>query len=723
MTPKSNHAARFLAMALSAVALSGLAHAQDPHIVRKLHLYTQTTAAASVDFPGAPYEFGAQSTASGVTLHLPGGSTQAIPYDASEDAYQILTPFATKAAMDAAYPNGTYTMTGTGLPTLTMNLTTDLYPASVPQITNGTWNSGGVLVIDPTQSVTLNISNFSSYASAGVAGHESFDLQTNTNSFSKEIATQAIFGLTASATPFTSVTIPANTLTTAKVYRAQIQFDTLSTLDTTTVPSGVIGLFGAHMEFWVAALAPGTAAMPLPVLTSQPTDRAAPLGGSATFTANVVLGGSQTVDMRWYFNGVELPFNSSKYQLGQNNTAFSLTINNIAATDVGSYYFKLVDTGGIVTSNTASLTLVALSVPAITSQPQGHALATGSSVVFSVTATGGGLSLQWKKNGVVIPGATAPRYLISNAQPADAGSYTVTATNGSGTATSTGATLTVAGSGDPGRLVNASVRIVSGTGADVLIVGFVTGGSGTSGSKQLLIRGIGPTLTGFGVPGAMVDPFLEIIPSGGTVAIASNDNWGGDALVVAKANAIGAFAFPSTTSKDSALLTTLAAGVYSAKISGVGSTTGTVLAEMYDANPSVYNPTTPRIINLSARATMANDNPLIAGFVIGGSTAKTLMIRAIGPTLTGFGVPGAMADPSLEIIPGGGTVAIVSNDNWGGAAILTSTGNSVGAFALTDSASKDAVILVTLDPGVYSAKVLGVNNASGITLIEVYEIP
>jgi hypothetical protein len=223
----------------------------------------------------------------------------------------------------------------------------------------------------------------------------------------------------------------------------------------------------------------------------------------------------------------------------------------------------------------------------------------------------------------------------------------------------------------------------------------------------------------------MADPLLEIIPGGQSVALTSNDNWGGDATVLATSTAVGAFALPSTTSKDSALLATLNAGVYSAKVSGVGNTSGTVLAEMYDANPSVYSASTPRIINLSARATMANDNPLIAGFVVGGSTAKTLLIRAIGPYLTQFFQNAAMSDPQLELYAAvnGSNTLLLTNDNWGGVSLLTTTGNSVGAFPLTDTASKDSIILVTLDPGVYSAKVVGINNASGITLVEVYEIP
>ncbi|MDB6094510.1 MAG: repeat protein [Verrucomicrobia bacterium] len=708
-------------MTMIAVALSGVTHAQN--VIKKIHLYSQSSGTVVSDFPVAPFNVQVQAAAAGMTLHLPGGSTLPVPYVAPDDAYEFIAGFATKAAMDAAYPSGNYTLTGTGLPTASFNLATDTYPNAVPQITSGTWSSGGVFVVDPTQSVTITLSNFTNYASAGVAGYETFEIDTSGDGFKKAVATQAVFGVTASATPLTSVTIPANTLTNAGVFKARLQFNTFTTLDTTG--AGTVALFGNYLEFWIATLAPGTAAQSQPLISGQPANRTGPLGGSATFNVTINVGtGPQPIDVRWYLNGAELfVFNNPKYTFVRNGNALNLTVNNITAEDVGSYYIKVVDTGGIINSSAATLTLGTLTGPTITAQPSGHILATGSSVVFSVAASGGNLTYQWKKNGTNIAGANGPNYMISNAQPAATATYAVTVTNGAGSVTSNDANLTVAASSNPGRLVNASVRIISGTDANVLIVGFVVGGAGTSGNKQLLIRGIGPTLTGFGVPGAMVDPYLEIIPGGASVAIQNNDNWGGDAAIIATGNAIGAFALPSATSKDSALLSTLAGGVYSAKVSGVGATSGTVLAELYDANPSVFSASTPRIINLSARAPMANDNPLIAGFVVGGATAKTLLIRAIGPTLTGFGVPGAMSDPSLDIIPGGATVAINSNDNWGGAGLITATGNGVGAFALPDPNSKDAVILMTLDPGIYSAKVLGVNNASGITLVEVYEIP
>jgi hypothetical protein len=449
-----------------------------------------------------------------------------------------------------------------------------------------------------------------------------------------------------------------------------------------------------------------------PVITTQPVSQSVTAGGTATFTFTVT--GNPAPAIQWKKGATNIT--------GANGATLSL--NNVQATDAATYTAVATNSAGTATTNGAVLTVTASTLPVITLQPQGHTVATGSSVVFGVGVSGGGLAYQWKKGGVAISGATSIQYLLSNAQGSDAGSYTVTATNGSGSVTSNAAVLGVVASGDPGRLINASVRIVSGLVNDTLFVGFVVGGAGTSGSKQLLIRGIGPTLTNFGVPGAMVDPILEIYPQGVTVPSLSNDNWAGDATVLAVGNAVGAFALPSGTSKDAALVTTLAGGVYSAKVFGANATTGTVLAEVYDANPAVYSSTTPRLINLSARVPMANDNPLIAGFVIGGSTAKTVMVRAIGPFLAQFFGAAAMADPQLDLYSSASsTVPLLTNDNWGGSALITSTGSSVGAFALTDLASKDAVILVTLDPGVYSAKVTGVNNASGITLVEIYEIP
>ena len=114
------------------------------------------------------------------------------------------------------------------------------------------------------------------------------------------------------------------------------------------------------------------------------------------------------------------------------------------------------------------------------------------------------------------------------------------------------------------------------------------------------------------------------------------------------------------------------------------------------------------------------DNILIAGFVVTGNSPKTLLIRAIGPTLTNYGVSGVLTDPKLELYAG--NTKIGENDNWGGATVLSNAFSATQAFPLPAN-SKDAALLVTLQPGVYSAQVSGVGGTTGVALVEVYEMP
>ena len=157
------------------------------------------------------------------------------------------------------------------------------------------------------------------------------------------------------------------------------------------------------------------------------------------------------------------------------------------------------------------------------------------------------------------------------------------------------------------------------------------------------------------------------------------------------------------------------AGSRTAQVSGPAGSGGVVLVEVYDAVAS----TQPRLVNVSARSQVGTgDNILIAGFVVDGSVAKTLLIRAVGPTLAGFGVGGALTDPKLEIFQG--QTKKVENDNW--STVAEATAAAVGAFAL-GAGSRDAALLVTLPPGQYSAQVSGVAGGTGEALVEVYEVP
>jgi len=278
-------------------------------------------------------------------------------------------------------------------------------------------------------------------------------------------------------------------------------------------------------------------------------------------------------------------------------------------------------------------------------------------------------------------------------------------------------------------LVNLSVSTTAGK-SQLLTVGFVTGGSGTSGSQNLLIRATGPALGAFGVSGFLADPTLTVLA--GQTVVASNDNWGtpvSNQLAVTTAdNATGAFALTNSASLDAALVTALApvSGGYTVQVSGNTAASGTTLAEIYDDTAAnAYTPSTPRLINISSNNLIAANGSMTAGFVVGGATAKTVLIRADGPALAAFGVSNVMPDPQLALhtTVNGQDEILATNSGWGGDPQLTTVGNSVGAFALTNPSSKDSVILTTLAPGTYTAVASSTSGAAGVALIEIYEIP
>ena len=356
---------------------------------------------------------------------------------------------------------------------------------------------------------------------------------------------------------------------------------------------------------------------------------------------------------------------------------------------------------------------------AITTAPKSQSVVAGQPLTLSAVASGSGLAFQWKKDGTTISGETSATYTIASTTLATAGSYTVTVTSPQGALTSAPAIVTI-DPANPGRIVNLSVRTNAGTGAQILTVGFVVAGSP---DKPMLIRAIGPSLTQFGVVGALADPQLQLL-SGSTV-LTANDNWatpvgGGGSTAIANAFAVSG-AFPlDPTSKDAALVRTMSPSPsgYTAQVTSTTST-GIALVELYDTAPSAG----ARLINVSARAQVGTGaSILIAGFNINGNVPKKILLRAIGPSLSQFGVTGRLADPKLEIFDAA-SKSIATNDDWGGNAALATAFTSVGAFALTGSTSFDAVLLVTLAPGSYTAQVSGVNNTTGVALIEVYEVP
>ncbi len=358
--------------------------------------------------------------------------------------------------------------------------------------------------------------------------------------------------------------------------------------------------------------------------------------------------------------------------------------------------------------------------PAIASQPLSVSVEPGGSVTFSVAATGGALSYQWLKGGSPIAGATGASFTIASATRADDGSYAVVVTNASGSVTSLPALLRVVDGSEQSWLANISIRSTASAGDGVLIVGFSIGGPGTVGAKPVLMRGVGPSLASFGVGGVLTDPVISLFS--GAAKVAENDDWGGSAQVVAAASQVGAFAVASPSSRDAALFSpATAAGGYSLQVSGAGGSSGVVLAEIYDATPrDSFSRSTPRLVNASARAHAgAGSDVLIVGFAVAGSGAKHVLVRAVGPSLSLFGVGGALADPQLRVYDSGGR-EVAAGDDW--PAALAGVFANVGAFPLP-AGSKDAALTLALEPGAYTAQVSGAAGGTGVALVELYEIP
>ncbi|MGH8019750.1 MAG: hypothetical protein ACREIA_16005, partial [Opitutaceae bacterium] len=278
----------------------------------------------------------------------------------------------------------------------------------------------------------------------------------------------------------------------------------------------------------------------------------------------------------------------------------------------------------------------------------------------------------------------------------------------------------------PSRLANLSTRGQALTGDNVLIPGFVVQGSV---SKRLLIRAAGPALAQFGVQGVLPDPIMALKRTLGDVAIeiASNDNWGSNANaaeIVTTTTTVGAFDL-ATGSADAALLVDLEPGQYSVVAQGVGGGTGVAIVELYDADPA---PGGARLVNISTRGFVGTgESILIPGYVVSNASSLRLLVRAVGPSLAGFGVTGVLADPQLEVArrnPDGSTTPITSNDNWGSAATapgVAAAATAAGAFELTND-SKDAALVLQLLPGVYTVQASGVGNSTGVALVEIYAL-
>lgn len=442
-----------------------------------------------------------------------------------------------------------------------------------------------------------------------------------------------------------------------------------------------------------------------PTIATHPFDRSAIVGQTVSLAVSAT--SHVPLSYQWRKDGNDVPGGSEAI----------LILADVKLSDAGNYSVVVTNTVGSTTSATVRVTVNAvaapMALPVFETQPAAVAVLGGQAVTLTASAAGTApVSYQWFRDGEAVAGATGASLTIAAAQAGDAGSYMVVATNAAGAVTSAPAAVAV----NTSRIVNLSIRSTLGPGAPSLTVGFVVKGAG----KSLLMRGAGPALTQFGLAGALTDPRLSYFA--GARLVGGNDNWSAApnaAAIVTAAAQVGAFAF-SAGSADAAVLTTLDGDGYSAQISGATNGGGVVLVELYDANAQAAS----RLVNVSARALVGlGDDVLVAGFVVTGNAPKTLVIRAVGPTLAAFGVDGVLADPRLELFHSGATAPDVTNDNWGGGDALGAAFAARGAFPLQAADSRDAALLVTLQPGAYSARVSGVANTTGEALVEIYEVP
>ena len=249
-------------------------------------------------------------------------------------------------------------------------------------------------------------------------------------------------------------------------------------------------------------------------------------------------------------------------------------------------------------------------------------------------------------------------------------------------------------------LVNISTRGSVETGDNMLISGFIVSGSD---SQQVIIRGLGPTLTSFGVPDALQDPVLELHNT--TSMMTSNDDW----QSAANANQIPINYRPAN-SHESAIMTTLQPGAYTTVMHGKNSTTGIGLLEVYSTLSGLTNVSTRGFVG-------TGDHVLIGGFISsGGNGSLQVIIRALGPTLTQFGVSGALADPTLSLMDGNGNV-VAFNDNW-----KNTQQTVIQNSGFAPPSDLESAILAILPNGNYTAIVSGKNGTTGVSLLEVYKV-
>ena len=241
-----------------------------------------------------------------------------------------------------------------------------------------------------------------------------------------------------------------------------------------------------------------------------------------------------------------------------------------------------------------------------------------------------------------------------------------------------------------------------------MIGGFIITGNA---SKNVAVRGIGPSLAGVGLGDVLADPVLELRGANGSLLF-QNDNWQDDPAQAAQLTALG---LAPQNSNESGIVATLLPGAFTAVLAGENQGTGIGLVEIYDVNQTADS----QLANISTRGfVQTGDDVMIGGFILGGSKTTGIIVRGIGPSLAPFGLTNLLADPTLELRDSNGAL-LISNNDWQDDPISAA---QVTAHNLAPQNSLESGIFATLPPGAFTAILAGNSNGIGIGLLEIYNV-
>jgi hypothetical protein len=314
------------------------------------------------------------------------------------------------------------------------------------------------------------------------------------------------------------------------------------------------------------------------------------------------------------------------------------------------------------------------------------------------------------------PTPTATATATATATPTATATATPTATaTATPTATATAtATPTGTPTATPGLVGNVSTRLPVGSGDNVLIEGFIVQGPAGS-TKKILVRAIGPSLLPFGITDALVNPSLAIHDSSGTT-VATNNDWKntqvGGLIAGDQSAEISSSGVAPGNDLESAIIANLSPGSYTAVVSGFGNSVGTGVVDAYDL--SAASPA--KLANIATRGLIqSGDRLMIAGFIVQNGSVR-VVVRAIGPSLSEFGISNALADTTLQLKDQNGTT-VLENDDWRTDSQQAQELQNIG---LQPSNDLEAALVTTIQPGQYTAQVRGKNDTSGIGVVQVY---